>query len=183
MADDAELDWGGFLAGDPFTGFYWQVRLIRLAAGLQPGAADPVARWAFPATVPGIFGAVGLTVLWMWGGVGQGPSAAIMEQFWEQLASSLERFGCKILTFGGSGGVWGTIWSPMGAQGAPGRQKVAKRDFEDPPRGSAERPKIAKIWQEGRPKGPKGGPGGLAMAGPILDAFLDRPWEAPESEN
>ena len=26
------------------------------AAGLQPGAADPVARWAFPATVPGIVG-------------------------------------------------------------------------------------------------------------------------------
>ena len=35
------LGWGGgFLAGDPFTGFYWQVRLVRLAAGFQPGAAD-----------------------------------------------------------------------------------------------------------------------------------------------
>ena len=79
---------------------------------------------------------MGLTVLWMWGGVGQGPSAAIMEQFWEQLASSLERFGGKILTFGGSGAVWGSIWSPMAAQGAPGRQKVAKRVFEDrPPQG------------------------------------------------
>ena len=74
-------------------------------------------------------------VLSMWGGVGQGPSAAIMEQFGEQLTSILERFGRKILTFGGSGGVWGTIWSPMASQGAPGRQKVAKRDFEDPPQG------------------------------------------------
>ena len=49
---DPGLGWGGgFLAGDPFTGFYWQVRLIRLAAGFQPGAADPLAS-GLPATVP-----------------------------------------------------------------------------------------------------------------------------------
>ena len=53
VAGNAELGWGGgFLAGDPFTGFYWQVRSVRLAAGLQPGAADPVALRAVPATVP-----------------------------------------------------------------------------------------------------------------------------------
>ena len=79
------------------------------------------------------------------------------EQIWEQLGSILDNVGVKIITFWRTGGVWGTIWSPMAAHGAPGRQKMSKRDLEDPlPRGSAERPKIAKIWQEGRPKGPKG---------------------------
>ena len=84
-------------------------------------------------------------------------------------------------------GVWGRPGDHLEPHGRPGGARSPKSSKKGlrgpPPRGSAERSKIAKIWQEGRPKGPKGGPGGLAMAGPILDAFLDRPWEALKSEN
>ena len=39
---EVELGWGGgFLTGDPFTGFYWKLGSYA-SAGLQPGAADPV---------------------------------------------------------------------------------------------------------------------------------------------
>ncbi len=69
------------------------------------------------------------------------------KQIWEQLGSILDNFGVKTVAFWGSGGVGGTIWSPMAGQGAPGHQKTPKSEFEDPPPGA----------QLSDPKSPKSG--------------------------
>ena len=81
-------------------------------------------------------------------------------------------------------GALGELLEAFGPLNGPKLEKAQKSEFEDPPpRGSAERPKIAKIWQGARPESAKGSPRPLPRPGQILDAFLDRPWEGPCGPN
>ena len=104
-------------------------------------------------------------------------SGAISKQFWEQLASILDRFGIKILIFlglGASGGASGAPWPPKEAQ-------VIKKHQTGPSRislrGSTNRPKIDQVWQEGGREQKMWPAGPFPAAAPIFAAFWDRPWE------
>ena len=129
-------------------------------------------------------GAVGLVVLLMWGVCWTGTQCCHHGAILKAVGFNFEAFWWQnphIL------GVWGRLGDHLEPHGHPGGMRSPKSGQKGlrvpPPRESAERPKIAKIWQESRPEGAKEGSGGVPRACPILDAFLDRSREALEAEN